>query len=399
MLMVSPAAPWPATTGGLVRIGAILGQMARHFELTFVSPRRQEQPLPDGLPARLLCPPIGDAGPARRALALVDPSRPLHAAVYWRPQIARIVERELARRVYDIVYSHFIYGMGYLRGCEVPVVVDQQNVDRVYWQNKADHSPFPVNLFAAWNTRRTIAFETRALRDIWGFVSVSDQDREQTRAYAADVTPHFWVATNGVETHRFVPAPVAVPVLGTVTLGYLGSMDLQMNVEAVHRFATQLLPRIRKALPGTDIRFIVIGRAPVASVLALAQRTPGMTVTGTVDDVVPWLQQISILVSPLRIGAGTKLKVAEALSCGLPVVGSPLAFAGLPGVSGEHYVSAETDDDFVSAVCRLAACPAERTAMGHKARALAQTHLEWAAIGDRLAGDIRAALEAPGRGR
>jgi polysaccharide biosynthesis protein PslH len=114
---------------------------------------------------------------------------------------------------------------------------------------------------------------------------------------------------------------------------------------------------------------------------------------------VPWLQQISILVSPLRIGAGTKLKVAEALSCGLPVVGSPLAFAGLPGVSGEHYVSAETDDDFVSAVCRLAACPAERTAMGHKARALAQTHLEWAAIGDRLAGDIRAALEAPGRGR
>jgi glycosyltransferase involved in cell wall biosynthesis len=398
MLMVSPAAPWPATTGGLVRIAAILRQMARHFDVTFVSPRRQDQPLPAGLAARLLCPPIGDASPIRRILAFVDPSRPLHAAVYSRPQIARIVERELARHAYDVVYSHFIYGMEYLRGSGARVVVDQQNVDRVYWQNKTDHSPFPVNLFAAWNTRRTIAYETRALRDIWAYVSVSNDDRVQTRAYASSFTDHFWVATNGVDTHRFTPADV-VCAEGAITLGYLGSMDLQMNVEAVQRFCNRLLPQIRSALPGRDVRFLVIGRDPAASLRALAQQTPGMSLTGTVDDVVPWLQRVTILVSPLRIGAGTKLKVAEAMSCGLPVVGSPLAFAGLPGCSGEHYVSADRDDEFVSAVCRLVAHPADRTAMGRNARALTQAHLEWDAIGDRLAGDIRAGLEVRFRDR
>jgi glycosyltransferase involved in cell wall biosynthesis len=171
-------------------------------------------------------------------------------------------------------------------------------------------------------------------------------------------------------------------------------MDLQMNVEAVQRFCTRLLPQIRRALSGKEVRFVVIGRQPAPSLRALEKQTAGMSLTGTVDDVVPWLQRIMILVSPLRIGAGTKLKIAEAMSCGLPVVGSSLAFAGLPGRSGEHYVSADSDEEFVAAVCRLAAHPSERRDMGHRARALTQAHLEWDAIGDRLAADIRGALEA-----
>jgi glycosyltransferase involved in cell wall biosynthesis len=397
MLMVSPAAPWPATTGGLVRIAAVMTQMARHFELTFVSPRRPDQPVPADLPIRFVCPPIGDASRARRALAYLDPSRPFHAAVYSRPEIARIVERELRERRYDVVYSHFIYGMEYLRGCRLPVVIDQQNVDRVYWRNKADHSPFPVNLFAAWNTRRTIQFERRALPGMWAYVSVSDEDREQTRAYAGGFARHFWVASNGVDTHRFRPAPDPPPPSRVITLGYLGSMDLQMNVEAVERFSTEFLPRIRKGLPGVEVRLLVIGREPAASVRKVAQAVPGITLSGTVDDVVPWLQRVDLLVSPLRIGAGTKLKVAEAMSCGLPVVGSSLAFAGLPGRSGEHYVRVDRDEDFVAAVCRLALEPDERAKMGGAARTLAEAHLEWDAIGDRLADDIETGLAQRGR--
>ena len=395
MLMVSPAAPWPATTGGLVRIAGILGQMARHFDVSFVSPRRQDQLVPTDVPARFICPPIGDASAARKALALVDPWRPFHASVYSRAGIARIVRRELLERHYDVVYSHFIYGMEYLRGCRVPVVIDQQNVDRVYWQNKADHSPVPVNLFAAWNTRRTVAYERRASPHIWAYVSVSEEDRELTRSYAGGFAKHFWVASNGVDTRRFTPGANPVHSDAVVTLGYLGSMDLQMNVEAVQRFCTELLPRIRQRLAGTDIRVLVIGRQPAASLRALAQTVPGMSLSGTVADVVPWLQRVTILVSPLRIGAGTKLKVAEAMSCGLPVVGSPLAFAGLPGRSGEHYVRADNDDDFVSAVCRLAMQLPERTAMGGAARELTQAHLDWDSIGDRLAADIRAGLAGP----
>ncbi|MEO6212476.1 MAG: glycosyltransferase family 4 protein [Vicinamibacterales bacterium] len=392
MLMISPAAPWPATTGGLVRIAGLLDQMARQFDLTLVSPRRTDQVVPHGLPARCVFAEMPDAGRVQRVVSMLDPSRPFHAAVYSRPEIGVLVRRALASERYDVVYSHFIYGMEYLADSPVPVIIDQQNVDRVYWQNKADHSTFPVNVFAAWNTRRTIAYETRFLPRIWAYVSVSDEDREQTRSYAGQAVEHFWVAPNGVDTARFAPGRGAVLSSPAITLGYLGSMDLQMNVEAVLRFGTELLPGIRARLSGVEVTFLVIGRNPSASVRSLAHKTPGMRLSGTVDDVVPWLHQVDVVVCPLRIGAGTKLKVAEAMSCGLPVVGSSLAFAGLPGRSGEHYVRVDDDASFVDAVCQLAQTPTMRRMIGRNARLLAETHLEWDAIGRHLADDINGAL-------
>jgi glycosyltransferase involved in cell wall biosynthesis len=390
--MVSPAAPWPATTGGLVRIAAILEQLSRHCDVTFVAPRRADQRPPAALPARLVCPELPDAGLARKALAALDPTRPFHVAMYYRKEIDRLVHHELAQHPYDLVYSHFLYGLSYLNGSRTPVAVDTQNVDRVYFQNKADHSAFPFSAFAAWNARRTIAYETQRLSSIWAYVSVSEEDRALTRAYADHAVRHFWVAANGVDTRRFRPSAPRDP--GTVvTLGYLGSMSLQMNIEAVQRFCRDMLPRIRASVAGLDVRFTVIGREPSAAIRNLARDTPGMTLSGTVDDVLPWLQKIDILVCPLRMGAGTKLKVAEALACGIPVVGTPLAFAGLAGASGVHYVQAD-DGAFVEAVCRLARDPAERAAMGAAARAFAERHLEWDTIGDGLAADIRSALDA-----
>jgi glycosyltransferase involved in cell wall biosynthesis len=282
--------------------------------------------------------------------------------------------------------------MEYVAEARVPVIVDQQNVDRLYWQNRADHSPFPTNIFARWNVKRTASFEDRMLPKIWAYVSVSDDDRRQTRMYAEPHVQHFWIAPNGVDTRRFAPR-AASPTAGTVvTLGYLGSMDLQMNIDAVQRLCAKLLPEIRVQLRHLDVRLLVVGRNPPAAIQALANETPGMTLSGTVDDVVPWLHRIDILVCPLRVGAGTKLKVVEGMSAGLPVVGSPLAFAGIQGRQGDDYVIAQDDDAFIQAICQLARAPDGRRTMGTRARQLVQREFEWSAIVQGLAEQIRAAL-------
>lgn len=389
--MIAPEAPWPATTGGMVRIAALLDQMARHFDVTFVTPLRPGQRTPPDARIRFACPAIADGGRIRRARALLQPLRPYHVAFYSHPEVERVVRRELAATHYDVVFGHFIYSLQYLAGARIPTVIDQQNVDRLYWRNKAEESRFPVSAFARWNMAKTVAFETRHLPGVWAYVSVSEEDRDRTREYAQPPVGNLWVARNGVDTRRFRPPDTRAA--GPLTLGYLGSMGLQMNVEAVERFTTALLPRIRQAVPGLDLRFLVIGSHPSPGIRDLAAATPGMSLSGTVDDVVPWLQRLDIMVSPLRIGAGTKLKVAEAMACGLPVVGTSLAFAGLPGRSGEHFLQADDDESFVAGVRLLAESAAARDRMGRQARELAGAELEWDSIGDRLADDITRALE------
>ena len=389
--MVSPVAPWPATTGGLVRIASLLTEMAQHFDVTFASPREAGQRLPRDLPVRFLCPEVPGANVVGKLRAAADPTRPYHAALYDSARVRQAVRQAMAEERFALIYSHFLYPMEYLPNTAAHVIIDSQNVDRVYWQNKADHSSMPLSAFARWNKRRTMAYESRLLPRIWAYVSVSDEDREQTRAYAGARVKHFWVAPNGVDVERFAPAE-RVEQQDAITLGYLGSMDLEMNIEAVRRFCADLLPRIRRQLEHTRVKFLVIGREPSPEIRALAQSVPDVTVSGTVPDVAPWLQKVDILVCPLRMGAGTKLKVAEGLASGLPVVGSSLALAGLPGRPGEDYISADTDDSFVEAVCGLARAPQARHALGRQARALAVARLDWRAIVGRLADDMKEAL-------
>ena len=389
--MVSPVAPWPATTGGLVRIACLLTELAQHFDVTFASPREAGQRMPPDLPVRFLCPEVPRPGTVDRLRAAADPTRPYHAALYASAPVRQVVHEAVARERFDLIYSHFLYSMEYLPDTAAHVIIDPQNVDRVYWQNKADHSPMPVSVFARWNRRRTMAYESRLLPRIWAYVSVSDEDREQTRAYAGGHVKHFWVAPNGVDARRFAPAEAAQQQDG-LTLGYLGSMDLEMNVEAVRRFCADLLPRIRQQLEPTRVKFLVIGREPSPAIQALARSIPDVILSGTVPGVAPWLQKVDILVCPLRMGAGTKLKVAEGLASGLAVVGTSLAVAGLAGQPGEDYIVADSDDSFVAAVCALARTPQARQALGRRARALAMGTLDWGGIVGRLANDMKEAL-------
>jgi glycosyltransferase involved in cell wall biosynthesis len=114
----------------------------------------------------------------------------------------------------------------------------------------------------------------------------------------------------------------------------------------------------------------------------------GIQITGTVDNVAPWLRQADIFVAPLADGAGTKLKVVEAMACALPVVGSDIALQGLGGQDGVHYRRANGREAFIEVVRDLIANPQERRQMGPMARALVEERLGWDSITRTLAEDV-----------
>src|SRR6185503_7113005 len=142
---------------------------------------------------------------------------------------------------------------------------------------------------------------------------------------------------------------------------FTGSMDWYPNEDGILYFADTILPLIRRECP--DAQVTVVGRDPSARLRAAASGR-GVRLTGTVEDVRPYMSDAAVYVVPLRVGGGTRLKIFEALAMGKPVVSTTVGAEGLPLVPGKHYLRADEPADFARAVVALLRDPARRRRLG-----------------------------------
>lgn len=155
-------------------------------------------------------------------------------------------------------------------------------------------------------------------------------------------------------------------------------MDWLPNVDAVTYFLSEVLPLIRAELP--DTTFTIAGRSPDAAVLKAVQGLSGVSVTGKVDDMRPYLWGAKISVVPIRIGGGTRLKIYECMAAGLPVVSTTVGAEGLRYQDGSDIVLADDSKSFAAACVRLLSNQAARMAIANQAIERVQNEFSWAAV-------------------
>ncbi len=132
-------------------------------------------------------------------------------------------------------------------------------------------------------------------------------------------------------------------------LVFVGNFNHTPNIDAALWLVRDILPKVRALVPGT--RLTIVGPNPPAELQALA--SPAISVKGWVPDTAPHLDAARVSVAPLRVGAGMKGKVGEALSRGLPVVTTSIGAEGMGLEDGRHVLVADEAEAFASAVARL----------------------------------------------
>jgi glycosyltransferase involved in cell wall biosynthesis len=162
---------------------------------------------------------------------------------------------------------------------------------------------------------------------------------------------------------------------------FVGSMDFHPNVDAAAYFGREVWPEIHAAAPG--LQFVIVGSRPVAAVRQLA-KLPGVTVTGTVEDVRPYYRKALVAVAPLRIAGGTRLKILEAMAAGVPVVASRIGAEGLEVKPGQDLLVGDTPGEIAAAVSRLHGSPALWGQLSGRGRELVAARYDWAALGESL---------------
>jgi sugar transferase (PEP-CTERM/EpsH1 system associated) len=206
--------------------------------------------------------------------------------------------------------------------------------------------------------------------------------------------------TNGVDLNHYQPDAIfalnGLPEcerrffddLSKPRLVFTGAMDYYANVEGVRYFVNQIFPLILEQEPRVEL--LIVGSNPTAEVKRLGERA-GVTVTGFVEDVRPYLSSATACVVPLRIARGVQNKILEAMAAGSAVVATPEAVAGLRVVDGEHALVGRTTDELADAALKLIEDEKLRMRVGAQARRFVEEEHDWQPLLARLSDLIESA--------
>jgi glycosyltransferase involved in cell wall biosynthesis len=272
----------------------------------------------------------------------------------------------------------------------VPYVVFQHNVETMIWRRYAEQASDPVRrAYFRLQARRLFAYERQACRRAAHVIAVSAQDAA-VMAKDFGVENLSWVPT-GVDVDYFLP-PASPDPLKAADLVFIGSMDWMPNIDGVRWFVREALPLIRRRRPACSLA--IVGRTPSPEIRALAAADPLIKVTGTVDDVRPYLWAGSLSVVPLRIGGGTRLKIYEAMAAHLPVVSTTIGAEGLDAVPPRHIRIADSPAALAGECLSLLENPAERAAVAANAAEFVRSRFSWECVAARFE-EILAAVPWP----
>ena len=183
------------------------------------------------------------------------------------------------------------------------------------------------------------------------------------------------VIPNGVDTEAFTHFLDVTRVQDRYglrnfhTVIFVGNMEYLPNQEAVQLIASEIAPKVRKVIGNT--KFLIVGRTLTKMEL------PNLTFTGVVENVAELLAASDVAISPLLHGSGTRLKVLEYFSCGLPVVSTTVGIEGLDVGSGVHALIEDDMDEFGIKVTELLKDRALMIRLGKAARELAVNNYDW----------------------
>ena len=330
----------------------------------------------------------------------VPTGEPLQARFSWSPELSGLLAGALRRHQYDVVHVEHLRGVRYglsateagatLSGRRVPVVWDSVDcISDLFRHAALQGRTARVRWAAKLELPRTERYEGAVAPRFARVVVTSEADRQgllrlvartaDTAAVAA-VSERVTVVPNGVDLDYFAPA---ADEREPSTIVMSGKMSYHANVAAVVKFAEEVMPRVQSRRPET--RLLVVGKDPSPEVRRLADN-PRVVVTGTVDDIRPYLRRATLAVAPIQYGVGIQNKVLEALACATPVVATSAAVNALGAGAGHEVAVADGPDETARALLDLLNGPDERTRMGLAGRRYVEQHHNWRTIADQLAG-------------
>jgi sugar transferase (PEP-CTERM/EpsH1 system associated) len=373
----------PPQIGGKIRSYHILRELAKSHSVTlftfYAAHPNDLHPQLTGVFDRVVYCPLrisSDRGLGELAgfLGNTFSSWPHSVSKYCRSEAQARFREVLKSDSYDAIVCDFVFAAGVIPWDEIscPTLLFTHNVEALIWKRHFEIGRNPLWKLVCWGEyQKMIRFERFCLAKSSRVLTVSEADRI---FFSRFIDPSkMTVIPTGVDTDYFLPSTEDEETPDSLV--FTGAMDWMPNEDGVVHFLHSVLPLIRREIP--NVTFTVVGRNPSDGLRARAAETAGVRVTGTVEDIRPYVRDASVYVVPLRVGSGTRLKIFEAMAMGKAVVSTKLGAEGLPVTDGYDLLLAESPDELAEKIVLLLRDPVRRKSLGLRARQLVEEHYSW----------------------
>jgi glycosyltransferase involved in cell wall biosynthesis len=388
--VVDEELPYPPTSGKRIRTLNLTLRLAERHQLTYICHRNADADearraaqffaghgIETVVVGRPVPPKSGPGFYARLAANLLSPL-PYSVASHTSRGLREALRRHAATRPVDLWHCEWTPYAEALRAVPGRRVVVAHNVESVIWRRYYETERGMLRRwYVGRQWRKFERFERRALAGADRTIAVSDVDAGRFRRDFA--VGRVSVVENGVDTAYFRPAGTRRTA---GRLLFLGSLDWRPNLDGVSRLLDDIFPAVRAAEP--DATLALVGRNPPTWLRRRVADTPGANLHADVPDVRPYLADSALMVVPLRIGGGSRLKILESLAAGVPVVSTRVGAEGLCLEAGRDLTVTEDTDDLAPALVAALRRPEVMARQAACGRAKVLARYDWGTIADEM---------------
>jgi glycosyltransferase involved in cell wall biosynthesis len=372
ILLLTQVLPYPPDSGPKVKTYHVLKYLAEQHEVTLVSFVRDTDKPEYIAHLQNLCHQVITVPITRSPLRdLLFLGKSLLTGQPWmmlrdeRPEMRAALAELAATTTFDVVHADQLnMGQYALPFTGSRQVLDLHNALWVLYKRMAETQPLtnPLKYILLRDWRLLKRYEGRLCRQFDAVTAVSDEDRAAlVEAGARDDITVIPIAVDTTQQAQVERKPSGPHII------HIGTMYWQPNIDGITWFLDTIYPRIRERVP--DVRCTLIGARPPASIVERGEHDPSLTVTGYVEDPLPYFEDASMMVVPLLAGGGMRVKILNALTEGIPMVSTTVGCEGIAVTHNEDILIADTPQDFTGACIRLltdAALNARITATGRR---------------------------------
>ncbi len=302
---------------------------------------------------------------------------PLLVVRNWSFEERRALQKELSEEKYDLIHTETFYVMPHLGKTEVPIIQVEQTIwHEVYKHHVMTEIPKLLRPFFMIEVAKIIFWEKYYWKKADELFAVSEEDRNIMQKLLPGKSVN--IIPNGVDCDYYLEKKIERSSPPRILYG-VSNFEWLQNQEAVRLLLENIWPKLKRKY-GKPLKMWIVGRKMPEWINRRSKEDVDIIVTENITDARDAYRTANIMVTPIKGGGGTRIKILEAMAAGLPVISTKIGVAGLNVKDGKNVYIADKVDEIVEKALLLLNDRTRAGKVGSNAQEHVRRYFDWQSI-------------------